>query len=266
MSTWAVAMVKDEADIIAFTVKRMLAQVDHVLVADNGSTDGTLEILESLPISVIPDPEPGYYQSEKMSRLAHTALIAGAEWVVPFDADEVHIQVETGRGRLADNLAALPDEVLISEAMLFDHVATGRDPEIENPLRRLKWRRAAPAPLRKAACRAREDLVIHQGNHGASYPGVAHPPTVTNLVEVRHFPYRSPEQFEKKVRNGAAAYAATNLSQDTGAHWRGYGRILKEQGPEALAEVFYKWFYREDPKVGLEIEGEQQAPLVRDSI
>lgn len=262
--TWAVAMVKDEADVIEHTVKRMLDQVDHILVADNGSTDGTLEILAAMPISIIPDPDPGFYQSEKMSRLAGMAMMGGAGWVVPFDADEVHLCRDGCR--LADALALLAPEVLVSEAILFDHVATGQDPELDNPIRRLKWRRSEPLPLRKVACRASEGLVIHQGNHGASYPGVNHPPSVTNLVEVRHFPYRSPEQFERKVRNGAAAYAATDLPEDVGSHWRGYGRILEEQGPEALAGVYHKWFYRERPTVPLEIEGERQAPLVRDPI
>mgnify|MGYP003439045498 CR=1 FL=1 len=37
MATFGITMVKDEADIVATTVTNMLAQVDHVIVADNGS-------------------------------------------------------------------------------------------------------------------------------------------------------------------------------------------------------------------------------------
>jgi len=89
MTTAAVTMVRDEADIVEATVRHMLTQVDVVIVADNRSVDGTREILEGLPVHLLNDPERGYYQSEKMARLAHMARVEhGADWVVPFDADE----------------------------------------------------------------------------------------------------------------------------------------------------------------------------------
>jgi len=244
VSVFAIAMVRDEADVIASTVARMVAQVDQVLIADNGSADGTRGILEGLGVELIDDPEPGYYQSEKMSALAERAREAGAEWIVPFDADEVHCC----EGRIADRLVELPAEVLVSEAFLLDHVATAQDPEEPDPLLRIGWRRREPVPMRKVACRARAGMTIHQGNHAVDYPDLPHPPAVTNLVEVRHFPYRSAEQFIRKVRNGAAAYAAADLPEDAGAHWRGYGQILAERGEDALAEVFREWFWSADPE------------------
>ena len=39
-------------------------------------------------IHVALDEEPAYHQSEKMTWLAHCAWRAGADWIVPFDADE----------------------------------------------------------------------------------------------------------------------------------------------------------------------------------
>jgi len=140
-------------------------------------------------------------------------------------------------GTIRDGLAEMPDDVLVSEAALYDHVATGVDSADENPVQRLTWRRASQAPLRKVAVRAVEGLVIHQGNHSAAFPGVRHPKTVTGLMCVHHFPYRSVEQFVSKVRNGAAAYAATDLPREAGAHWRQYGQILDEQGEAGIAEI-----------------------------
>lgn len=267
---WAIAMVKDEADVIEHTVRRMLRQVDHVLMSDNGSTDGTREILRrishELPLSTLTiysDPDPAYYQSRKMTTLAECAAAAGAKWVVPFDADEVWLPRDDRPIR--EILRDLPGNVLVAEAPLFDHVATARDPDdVVDPVARMGWRRPAPGPLRKVACRAVPGLTIHQGNHGATFDGVPHPPAVTTALEVRHFPYRSVEQFVSKVRNGAAAYAATDLPEEMGGHWRGYGRILDEHGEAGIAEIFHRWFWRAEPDKSLRIDDERQPPLEYD--
>lgn len=45
---WAVSMVKNEGDIIEETFRNLFAQgVDHLIVADNGSTEGMLELLRN---------------------------------------------------------------------------------------------------------------------------------------------------------------------------------------------------------------------------
>lgn len=245
-----IAIVKDEADIIEGVVRHMLDEVDHVVVGDNLSTDGTLEILQQLihefddRLSVYVDDEVGYYQSAKMSVLAHVAGEAGAEWVVPFDADEWWY---SPFGRIGEVLEKIPPQFLTASATLYDHVATGSDPEDADPLRRMGWRRRAPSGLPKVACRTRDDLVIEQGNHAASYEGGA-----TNWPDqlvVRHFPFRSAEQMTRKAINGAAAYAATDLPDDVGAHWRQYGALIAAHGEEAMHDVFHQWFFAEYPEV-----------------
>jgi glycosyltransferase involved in cell wall biosynthesis len=249
MATFGIAMVKDEADIIGPVISHILTQVDEIIVADNRSTDGTREILESFPITVIDDPEVGYYQSFKMTSLARVARNQGAEWVVPFDADEIWY---SPFGVIKEILGSLGPQWLVASAALYDHVSSSKDDlTILNPIRRIGWRRSYPGTLHKVACRYRDDLVIQQGNHGAWYQGGG--TQQDGLLTIRHFPYRSPEQFIRKAKNGAAAYAATNLDEDTGAHWRGYGRILKEHGEDALADVFYTWFYLHDPQTALDV-------------
>lgn len=244
MTVFGVAMVRDEADIITATVGHMLGQVDEVIVADNGSVDGTRDLLADLPVAVIDDPDPAYYQSKKMTALAHLAGEKGATWVVPFDADE--IWYSPFHDRLADLVAGLAPQWLTAGADLYDHVATAIDGDDPNPVTRLGHRRCEPAPLRKVACRVRDDMVIEQGNHAATYTGGT--TVFTDHLVVRHFPYRSPDQFVRKALNGLEAYRATDLPDDVGAHWRGYGQIIEQSGPQAGHDIFYEWFHEEDPQ------------------
>lgn len=236
----AIARVKDEADVIAATVSRMREQVDLVIVEDNNSTDGTLDILRDLDgVEVLQDPTVGYYQSQAMSRLAsYAAIERSAEWVVPFDADEVWY---SPFGSIRDVLLEHP-EASIATAELYDHVATGHDPAGDDPTVRIGWRRRDAAELPKVAVRPRPRVTVHQGNHGADFGA-----TIGGLLVVRHYPYRSAEQFVSKARNGAAAYAATDLPEDLGKHWRDYGALLESQGEEALAGVFRDYFWSANP-------------------
>lgn len=272
MTVVAVSTVKDEADVIAATVTHMCEQVDMVIVADNGSTDNTRPILESLidaglPLVVLDDPEVGYMQSVKMTRLAH---LAGSEydatWIVPFDADEIWLG---SNDRLADTLAACSPQTYICSAALFDHVVTGLDDlSVDDPTARIQWRRSVPAPLNKVACRYQPDLVIGMGNHEAWYDDDTNhrvvPPAAHDRLTVRHFPYRSAAQVIRKVRNGSRAYAATDLPATYGAHWRQWGVMLDEHGEDAIVELFNVWYRHEDPTTVKVVDGEQLPALVHD--
>jgi glycosyltransferase involved in cell wall biosynthesis len=205
MTTIAVTMVKDEADVIGYTLKMMERQVDGIIVADNMSTDRTREILNEfgehadVPYLVVEDTEPGYYQSAKMTALAGMAHeVMGADWIVPFDADEVWL---AGSRTVAELLEGREEWVV--PARLYDHVVTGEDDlSDENPIRRIPWRRNYPGALPKVACRWDDSLVIEMGNHGAHYDfDVA---TADRLLEIHHFPYRSAEQVLRKTINGGA--------------------------------------------------------------
>lgn len=235
-------MVKDEGDVIEEVVRHLATQVDEIIIADNGSTDGTREILEGLareiPLTIINDPDPAYYQSAKMTRLAALAASKGATWVLPVDADEIWY---SPFGSVSEILRDA--DCAIATALLYDHVATGADPK-GSPVARTGWRRIEPAPLFKVACRPSIPVTITQGNHGANY----RTGSLDNLLVVRHFPYRSADQFIRKVRNGAAAYAATDLPEFEGAHWRQYGKLLEDRGPEVfIDEVFRRYFWVFDP-------------------
>jgi glycosyltransferase involved in cell wall biosynthesis len=268
MTTVGITMVKDEADIIETTLRNMLTQVDYVIVADNMSTDGTLDIIKKLQdefnssimrLGLLIDENPAYYQSRKMTAIAH-AQMDFADWVVPFDADEIWY---SPFGRIGDRLDALGPQWLVVQADLYDQVPTSEDnPNLLNPVERITWRTRDPLPLPKVACRLRKDLVIDHGNHRGLYDESG--PTVSHdRFVIRHFPWRSPEQFLRKVTNGHEAYKhAPELGDEFGAHWKSYGTILEAHGPDVtLSAVFYKFFYDQDPARS---EQQNRRPLIND--
>lgn len=259
MPTFGVSMVLDEADVIVGTLRHMSDEVDHLIVADNGSTDGTRDLLadlaDELPLTVVDDTDPAYYQAAKVTRLAEAAAAMGATFVVPFDADELWFARD---GRVCEVLAALPSAVNIARADLTNHYSTAIDPDEPDPFRRMQWRAAQPQPLPKVAFRWEEGAAVHQGNHGVTMPsgGVA-----LDGLEVRHFPARSAEHFIRKARNGAAAYRATDLPPSEGAHWRAYGDIIDRHGEGRLADVYREhWWYLSPTDAGLVYD---PAPYLR---
>ena len=239
-SVFGVTMVRNEADVIEGCLRHMAAEVDSLIVADNGSTDSTPQILQrlrrELPLTIVDDPEVGYYQSRKMTALAERAAEAGAEWIVPFDADELWV---SPFGRVADALSLCRGN--IAPAALFNHWATAVDPAGPDPFVTMQWRSPEPVGLPKVAFRWGRGAVIHQGNHGVDLPGPRH--VEEGLLAVHHFPYRSVEQFTAKARQGAAAYRATDLPESAGQHWRIYGEVLDKHGEEALHGHFRRHFW-----------------------
>ena len=93
MRSVAITCVKNEIDIVEAFTRHTLALVDHLVVLDNGSQDGTVDVLhalakEGLPLEIMEDGSPGQYQPQRMTRLMHEHAVArhDADWVSPWMA------------------------------------------------------------------------------------------------------------------------------------------------------------------------------------
>lgn len=200
-----VAMARDEADIAQRWARWHWGQgVDAIYCLDNGSTDDTAAILDAEGVVVIPDPERAHYQAAKMNRLAACVAQTGVEWIVPTDLDEFW------HGGLAQVLGSTDLDVV--QADVFDHAPDGT-------------RYASPQRFPIVAYRWHPDARLDEGNHAVAHPGRQ---GITSLV-VEHYPYRSYEQWSRKVRQGREALELTDLPVTTGEHWRRLGALSDDE-------------------------------------
>lgn len=220
-------LVRDEEDIVAATVAHHLERgVDHVIVTDNGSVDGTVELLRPFvddgAVTVLHEPADDYHQGRwvtRMARIAATEL--RADWVINADADELWWPLD---GNLASTLAAIPAAIGIVPAMRIDFlpVADERSPIFERMVvREARSTNSLGQPLpAKVAHRASPEVVVVQGNHALEAPVLA-PLVGPSPIVILHFPLRTYAQFERKVCNGGRAYRNNaDLPTEIGETWR----------------------------------------------
>jgi hypothetical protein len=220
MTVVGVSMVHNEIDIVAFTVRHMVAECDHVIVADNMSTDGTHEMLLDIALSeprlhIEDEPSFPYRQNLTMNRLSELARTEyGATWVVPFDMDEY---VYSPAWKIYEVLPSLATQQVKVGAYEF-HPQPTDDAKERNPFKRVVWRRDL-TPDHKVAFVPKSGSVLSFGNHiyGDAWEEVSR-----STLYIRHVPYRSLEQAKAKSRHGKAALEAAGQGTQ-GWHWRHMG-------------------------------------------
>lgn len=205
-------LAKNEVDVIDANVSYHLsAGVDFIVATDNGSTDGTLDILERYEelgvLELIREPSPDFQQGAWVTRMARLAAERGADWVINADADEFWWP---RAGNLKEALERLPERYGIVHGLWRPFVPRPDDGEFfaERLTIRLSMQAAINdptnpfRPARKATHRAHPDITVRDGNHD-----VEGAPLVTlhgwYPLEVFHLPLRSRTQVERKYEGGA---------------------------------------------------------------
>ncbi len=270
-----VAAVRDEADVLDANLRHHFALgVDFAVMADNGSTDGTCEILEAWQqrgmVAWVAEPDESYRQSEWITRLALSARERhGADWILADDADEFWCPHE---GDLKDFIATERGAVLrCGRRNQVRVVAPGEDPKVEflhKAFAEVRAPRAWREPCAERGKRelsdptvpgvtwhgeepkvlARADVVgaLTQGGHrvqSRDWVWATEPAGLT----IRHFPIRSAEQFVRKVTAGGAAYARSGLPAAMGWHWRYWqaeaaaGRVTEAYARETVRAGATPW-------------------------
>ena len=206
-------LVRDEADIIDTQIAFHLhAGVDLVVATDNGSCDGTTEILQSYVragyLHLIHQEGDDMRQVEWVSRMARLAATDfGADWVINSDADEfwcshgapiktvlaqVPRRFDTVRA-LMRNFLPRPDESGFFAERMNVRLVPGHAV--------LPQHRVHPFHAQdKVLHRAHPDVMVSPGNHDARWASSVDLRGFWHF-EVLHFPMRTAAQCVEKWRN-----------------------------------------------------------------
>ena len=245
-------MVRNEPDIIRLSVYHHLrAGVDHVLLVDNRSSDETREIVEELGrgsrVTAWRD-ESEWHQEAMFTELAREAARLGADWVVPFDADEFWVAPGT---TLRVLLSTTDAGALEAPVVNFVQQRSGRAAaadgllsmtrRVERPIGPFERTRGLVESRQiafvemlyppKFVSRAGRELTIGPGNHVVG--GLTAPSQPTDSLRCLHAPLRSVAALEAKADRGRRQ-AAARWPADLGWHARHFGHMIA--GGELEAE------------------------------
>lgn len=215
-------LIKNEADIIAENIKVHAALgVDSFVVMDNGSTDGTREIIQELSqqysMTIIDRPELDYQQSNWKTEMARIARKQhGADWTIANDADEFWIPKT---GTLKDELTKSGSIISCTRRnMLFDETAFCQSYPfhtqtncVQFPVLYKKGTEKATDQMSimlgnihgKVIVRSAGMLRIKGGNHRAWHAWGWLNQRHSDNITVYHYPIRSKQKFIDNIENRA---------------------------------------------------------------
>lgn len=225
MKIFAVAMVRNEIDLIDGFLSYHDRLLDGMIIADMQSSDGTTEVIKKHAerdekFERIVLPYLAKYQSEVLTTLSKMAFNKGADWVFFIDADEF-LQVES-RQDLEERLDTFGGEVMHLPWINLVPKEFGTFSKF-NLKQEYFWSGRLSSYCKIAISRnyaeSYPDYVVAAGNHNVS-PDLSHPQESLRLgFPMLHLPVRSIERARYKAANAIDLQKRKhNLLRGEGSH------------------------------------------------
>ncbi len=241
-------LVKDEADIIEANIRTHASLgVDAFAIMDNGSRDGTREILSKLQKEfeiVIIDESGDYNQAKWMRELAMVAKNRlKADWVINNDADEFWIPKNSLN--LKENLAFKGSVLTIHRYNMLLHTKEFFNSSylVENPVFYSKSKQLSSQHLSIILTKIAPKTIINPhgliylrgGNHKALHIGNIRDYLRSGYdkikrfkdIEVFHYPIRGYAQFENNIKNRKRLLEKSKKIS-MGPHYRRWVKLYNE--------------------------------------
>ncbi len=233
----AVAMIRDECDIVELFIKHNLDVVDTIYIIDHFSTDGTKEIVSKLmdrglSVKLRTARQRTYNQSTEVSAVTQELARSGDYgYIVPLDADEFlpYMARSDFHDLIADQISFDQCGYMLWQTFCPIEV---RQSEVRNPLLCGFVARSHEASnFQKVivGTRLAERCTIATGAHRVR--GRFRRVRAVDLgMALQHVPVRSSDQIVRKALTGNFAFSATpGRRRGEGSHWTELAKEVRRQ-------------------------------------
>jgi glycosyltransferase involved in cell wall biosynthesis len=229
MQIHGLCIVKNEADVLQESLISALHWCDHIYVFDNGSDDGTWELVKELAKEhgqIVPYKQDGVLFSSALRADIFNAFRSNAsvqDWWCRLDADEFYIDDP----RVF--IAKVPERFQTVWSASLNYYFTDKDATLyqQDPVGYLK------IPVQKRLhyylnnwgelrfFRHSDDIVWTRTEDYGGFPSVMFTaPAYPVRIWLKHYQYRSPEQIERRLRTRRPAMqASTGFLHEVTPKW-----------------------------------------------
>ncbi|MBV8056747.1 MAG: glycosyltransferase family 2 protein [Deltaproteobacteria bacterium] len=279
MKIHALCLVKNEADVLQETLESALHWCDHIYVFDNGSSDGTWELVKELATQhsqIVSYKQDDVLYSNSLRADIFNAFRANArlqDWWCALDADEFYIDDP----RIF--LAKIPDHFRTVWSASLNYYFTDRD-AIEYQQDPEKFLKTPVQERSRYYCnnwgelrffRHSDDLMWSTQDLGGFPPPMFSAAAYPVRIWLKHYQYRSPEQIERRLLTRRPAIQAnTGFWHEFKPNWS-TAVATKRDGPldfeDARPEFAgSRWEERIVPAASLDYDAFDRRYVVNESL